>query len=141
MHKFTRSVVVSRISVLSWLLWLSGLVALSGCGADSGPKRIPLSGKVTLANQPVKQGAISLAPAEGHRGVAANTAINDGRYQFTSEDGPGPGPYKVTILLTFTKEELLKQRQSPSAPQAEWKFEIKVPATGSPSEDFRLESK
>ena len=117
-------------------------LALVGCGSD-GPTRIPLSGKVTQGDQPVKQGAISLVPAEGHKGVAANTAIKDGRYEFTRDDGPGPGSYKVTVMTSLTKDELMRrgQNQSTPAPQREWVFEIKVPSSGSPSEDFRLEPK
>lgn len=137
MPKLPKRVVVSPFRLLSWLVWPCCLAGLIGCGGDSGPKRIALSGKVTQADQPVKQGAISLAPAAGNRGVAANTAIKDGRYQFTSEDGPGPGPYKVTILQTFTKDEIMKRREA----QAVWEFEIKVPESASPSEDFRLEPK
>ena len=122
-------------------IWLGILVGLTGCGGSNGPTRIPLSGKVTQGDQPVKTGAISLAPASGQRGVAANTAIKDGRYQFTREDGPGPGKYKATILVSFTKDELMKRRQEPAAPQTQWEFDVKIPETGSPSEDFRLESK
>lgn len=117
-------------------------LVLAGCGSD-GPTRIPLSGKVTQGDQPVKQGAISLVPMEGHRGVAANTAIKDGRYQFSREDGPGPGPYKVTVMTSLTKDELMRRGQDQNilAPQMEWVFEIKVSDSGSASEDFRLDSK
>ena len=119
-------------------------LALAGCGSD-GSTRIPLSGKVTQGDQPVPQGAISLVPAEGHQGVAANTQIKVGRYEFTRDDGPQPGPYKVTVMRSFTKDEADKRRreQNPSspAPQVEWIFEIKVPSSGTASEDFRLESK
>ena len=118
-----------------------GLVSgLLGCGS-SGPTRIALSGKVTQGGEPVATGAISLVPAPGHRGVAANTAIQQGRYQFSSQDGPGLGPYKVTVLVSLSKAELLKRRQGDQAPQSQWEFEIKVPESGSPSEDFKLESK
>lgn len=119
---------------------LCGWLVLAGCGAD-GPTRIPLSGTVTQGDQPVKQGAISLVPAAGHRGVAANTAITDGRYQFTRDEGPGPGPYKVTVMTSLTKDELMKRGQSQPAPQMQWEFEIKVPDSGTASEDFRLDSK
>lgn len=141
MPKFAGHVTESLVNLLKWLALNCFVLSLIGCGGADGPTRIALSGKVTQADQPVKQGAISLVPAAGHRGVAANTAIKDGRYQFTREDGPGPGPYKVTILVSFTKDELMKRRQEPSAPQIQWEFEIKVPESGAPSEDFRLEGK
>lgn len=133
-QRFVSPIRLHRAVVLC--VWL----ALAGCGAD-GPTRIPLSGKVTQGDQPVKQGAISLVPAMGHRGVAANTAITDGRYQFTRDDGPGPGPYKVTVIVSLTKDELMKRGQDRPAPQMQWEFEIKVPDSGSALEDFRLDSK
>ena len=121
-------------------VWLVLLVGLSGCGS-SDSKRIPLTGKVTQGGQPVKIGAISLTPADGHNGVAANTAVKDGSYQFTREDGPDSGPYKVTISVSLTKDELMKRRQEPAAPQTQWEFQIKVPQSGAAAEDFRLETK
>jgi len=125
---------------VQWLVLACVALGLTGCGGEIS-KRVALSGKVTQAEQPVKQGAISLVPAEGHRGPAANTAITDGRYQFNSEDGPEPGPYKVTVMISFTKDELMKRRDEVPAPRTQWDFEIKVPESGSPTEDFRLEAK
>lgn len=133
-QRFGSPIRLHRVVVMC--IWL----ALAGCGSD-GPTRIPLSGKVTQGDQPVKQGAISLVPAVGHRGVAANTAIKDGRYQFTRDDGPGPGPYKVTVMVSLTKDELMKRGQDQPAPQMQWEFEIQVPDSGSATEDFRLDSK
>ncbi len=140
MSKVAGHVAPSLIYLWKWLALPCCLLSFVGCGAD-GPMRIALSGKVTQADQPIKQGAISLTPAEGHRGVAANTAIKDGHYQFTRTDGPGPGPYKVTILVTYTKDEMMKRRQAGQNPQAQWDFEIKVPELGSPTEDFQLKTK
>lgn len=125
---------------LQWLAVVIVALGLTGCGGETS-KRVPLSGKVTQADQPVKQGAISLVPAEGHRGVAANTSISDGVYKFTREDGPEPGPYKVTVMISFTKDELMQRRDEVPAPRTQWDFDIKVPESGSPSEDFRLDAK
>ncbi len=141
MLKISGHVSASLMNLLKWSAWACFTWGLIGCGGTAGPTRIALSGKVTQADQPVRQGSISLVPAAGHRGVAANTAITDGRYQFTREDGPGPGPYKVSIFVSFTKDELMKRRQTLPAPQTQWDFEVKVPESGSPSEDFRLEAK
>ena len=134
-HVSARVVRLRRVT-----LWLGILVGLTGCGS-SEPSRIPLTGKVTQADQPVKIGAISLTPAAGQRGVAANAVIKDGTYQFTREDGPDPEPYKVTILVSFTKDELMKRREEKSTPKTQWEFEIKIPKSGPATEDFRLESK
>lgn len=141
MPKFTAYDPASRKNFPRWLAWSLMACGLIGCGGTDGPTRIALSGKVTQADQPVRQGSISLVPAAGHRGVAANTAIKDGHYQFTREDGPGPGAYQVTIFVSFTKDELMQRRQTQPAPQTQWDFLINVPNSGSPSEDFRLEAK
>ncbi len=141
MPNFAGHVSASLMNLLKWSACACVAWGLIGCGGADGPTRIALSGKVTQADQPVRQGSISLVPAAGHKGVAANTAIKDGRYQFTREDGPGPGPYKVTVMVSFTKDELMKRRQTLPAPQTQWDFEIKVPESGAPSEDFRLETK
>ncbi len=138
--KLFGSVSARVVRLLRVTLWLGILVGLTGCGSNES-KRIPLSGKVTQGGQPVKIGAISLAPANGHNGVAANTAIKDGSYQFTREDGPDSGPYKVTILVSLTKDELMKRRQETAVPQTQWEFQIKIPESGAAAEDFRLETK
>ena len=130
----------SRTRTLCAAACVGLVLGLLGCG-PGGPTRIALSGKVTQGGAPVATGAISLVPASGHRGVAANTAIQQGRYQFSPQDGPGPGPYKVTVLVSFSKDELLKRRQSDKAPQTQWEFEIKVPESGKPTENFQLEAK
>lgn len=129
-----------RCRTVVWCLCL----ALAGCGSD-GPARLSVGGKVSLGDQPLARGSISFVPAEGQKGVAANTEIKDGRYQFSRDDGPQAGPYRVTVMRSFTKDEADKMRREATpnapAPPTEWVFDIKVPSGGSSSENFQLESK
>lgn len=111
------------------------IVGLVGCGSD-GPNRIPLSGKVTCGGQSIKQGSITLTPAPGHKGVAANTSISDGQYRFTREDGPSPGSYRAIIQEVANKEEILKRQSNGGIATTQWERDITVPESGSPMEDF-----
>ncbi len=122
------------------LIVLATLVVLPGCGSD-GPSRVALSGIVTRAGQPLESGSLSCTPAPGQRGVAANATIAKGRYQFSRDDGPTPGLYKVLIQETLTKDEIMKRRQdqpTSDAPVKPWVKEITVPDSKSGSLDFEL---
>ena len=126
----------TRVFCVAALLGIS--MGLSGC-ESSGPTRIPLSGKVTRGGQPIKQGSLVLTPAAGQKGVAANTAITDGQYQFSREDGPGPGAYRAIIQEVATKEEILKRQSIGGIAKSQWERDLKVPESGSPKEDFAVE--
>jgi hypothetical protein len=88
------------------LLAAWGLLALAGCG---GPKRVPVSGQVTLGDQPLTTGRVFFSPdvSKGNNArVACVGRLDDqGRYELhatgitPSESGKGapPGWYKVTI--------------------------------------------
>jgi hypothetical protein len=88
------------------LLWAWGLLALAGCG---GPKRVPVSGKVTLGDKPLTTGRVFFSPdvAKGNNARVACVGRLDeqGGYELhttgiTNKDsgkGAPPGWYKVTI--------------------------------------------
>ncbi|MBN2294702.1 MAG: hypothetical protein JXM70_19900 [Pirellulales bacterium] len=76
---------------------------VSGCGS-SGPKTIPVSGKVTYKNKPVTIGRVVFQPVEIAKGLPERPAMgefqDDGSYRlssFTQNDGPVPGKYCVVI--------------------------------------------
>ena len=74
------------------LFWVMLLV---GCSDSTG--RLPINGRVVRAGQPV-DGSISFVPGEGHPGgPAANAPLENGWYEFTSENGPTPGNSRITI--------------------------------------------
>lgn len=96
-------------------------------------------GKVTRGGEPIRQGSISLTPSPGQKGVAANTAIKDGAYEFTADDGPSPGAYRAIIQEVVTKEELLKRQSIGGIPATQWERDVKVSESGSTSVDFAVE--
>ena len=72
-------------------------IFLVGCG-DGRPKRVPVSGRVTIDGQPLKFGSIRVLPANDR---AAAAAIGpDGRFQLTTfdkDDGCVLGKHPVTV--------------------------------------------
>jgi hypothetical protein len=84
-------------------LWLAVLaIASSGCGRGGRqiPNRVPVSGRVTVAGQPLAYGTVQFVPdsPEGH---AAMGTIKGGAFTLQSaESFPGvvKGPYRVSIV-------------------------------------------
>jgi hypothetical protein len=80
---------------------LCGLVVSAGflgCGGggDDLPRQ-PISGKVTLAGQPLAQGRIQFEPASPEAKVPVGGEIKDGAFSIPRDQGPTPGDYKVMI--------------------------------------------
>lgn len=89
------------------------LVLAAGCGGESGPARLPVSGRVTLDGQPLSTGAITFLPSgPGH---AVGGRIEDGTFSLGRPEGPGPGSYKVEIVSV---QPTGKQVTSPDDPTA-----------------------
>ncbi len=89
----------------AWLL-MCGLFAFAGCG---GPKMVPVTGKVMLADQPLTVGRINFIPdrAKGNNQSVAciGRPNSQGAYELVtvtvrgeSKKGAFPGWYKVTFL-------------------------------------------
>lgn len=81
------------------------VVASAGCGkpADTRPKRVPFSGKVTLDGAPVEGATVVLAPEGGSGNAASGMTNAEGVVHFTtfeSRDGAVPGTYLVTVAKT-----------------------------------------
>lgn len=73
------------------------LVVSVGCN-DGLPRRVPVSGKVTIDGEPLTSGSIRFKPSEGR--VATGSIGSDGSYLLsTYEPGDGcvPGTYCVTV--------------------------------------------
>ena len=61
----------------------------SGCAGESGPPRLPVSGKVTLDGKPLPSGTITFLPTG--KGEAASGPIADGSFAVEPVRGSGPG--------------------------------------------------
>ena len=70
-------------------------VALAGC-ADPYAGQKTVSGKVTLAGQPIEKGMIMFDPLGG-QGTASGSAITNGDYKLEGQAGLKPGKYRVRI--------------------------------------------
>ncbi len=89
-----------RLSPFLSLTTIAICCFLSGCGdkkpVDTGPPRIPVSGKVTLDGKPLENGTISFEPkAEGLRPTGG--PIENGTYNVPQEKGGNAGLYLVKI--------------------------------------------
>jgi len=101
-----------------WHHLFAALFVLQGAGCG-GPKLVPVSGTVTLADQPLTGGRIIFYP-DASKGNDARVACTgrisaDGRYEiFTtnmlkgaaSGKGAPPGWYKVTLVNSNRKDDL-----------------------------------
>ena len=80
--------------VLLPLLALAVLVA-AGCG-DSGPKRYPISGTITLKGSPIEEGIIYFEPMD--KGPTMDGAtIKNSKYSIPKDKGMAAGRYRVSI--------------------------------------------
>ncbi|MBL8850108.1 MAG: hypothetical protein JNG89_10505, partial [Planctomycetaceae bacterium] len=88
-------------ALLAASCWLS---AISGCGESDGVKHHALQGSVVREGKPMAAGVIQFVPSNG--GPAALTAIADGKYAFTEQNGPVEGEQVVTITRTLERESV-----------------------------------
>ena len=96
-----------RGRLLIGLILALGLAALAGCGR-SGPRRVPVTGQITLDGKPL-DGCLLLFNPDNAKGnmvpVSCSARAQGGRYDLQTtaiearDSGPGapPGWYKVTL--------------------------------------------
>jgi hypothetical protein len=73
---------------------------LSGCG-DGRPRRVPVSGRVTIDGRPLTKGAVRLIPENAR--PATGELDSEGRYTLTTfepGDGVVMGPCKVAVIAS-----------------------------------------
>ena len=92
---------MNRKKVSRLVLAIPALVAVLGCGDDSGlSRRYRVSGTVIYNGKPLERGNISFTP-DGSGGRAAGGMIVNGSYSLTTHDPDDgcalPGKYKVSI--------------------------------------------
>ena len=105
-----KRIVQALACVLTLLLWV-------GCYEDGA--RVPVSGTVTQDGQPVKAGKITFAPAEGTKGPAAGTLIENGRFRIPASEGPGTGDYVISVTPGEPPRRRLSVRQPAEASSAD----------------------
>jgi hypothetical protein len=82
------------------LLVAAWLAAACGGGCGGGPQLAPVTGRVTYAGKPVKEGRITFYPESGRMALGT---ISDGVYTLTTfrpGDGALVGSHKVAIHAT-----------------------------------------
>ena len=84
-----------RHSIVLMLLALA--LCHAGCGGDAGPKRIAVTGTVTLDDSPLIAGQIRLIPKEPSTGPGVMAEIAGGIFVFTDQTGPVVGEHRVEI--------------------------------------------
>jgi hypothetical protein len=78
--------------------WCSVCFVFLGCG--SGEVFYPISGAVTVDDQPLKKGVITLFPIG--TGTTAGGEIVDGNFSLPVDKGPSVGKYRVEIVAFKT---------------------------------------
>lgn len=93
-------------------LGIAAALALAGCG---GPSSSSVSGKVTLAGQPVTQATVNFYNAK--TGVAASAALGaDGSYKITENLPAGSYAVSIVPLADVSRPPMPGQAATPSAP-------------------------
>jgi hypothetical protein len=85
--------VSGTLLVLAVLAWAISASVLSGCGGNSGPERVVVTGTVTYNGKPIPDGAILFAPTTSLPTTAA--IVLDGRYKADGLGGVPVGTHKV----------------------------------------------
>lgn len=75
------------------------VVSIVGCGGETGPKLVKVTGKVTIGGKPAQSATIIFQPV-GEGTVASATIGDDGTYDLVTQErfGAIPGSYKVEIV-------------------------------------------
>lgn len=115
----------SRLGRLALLL-VALVAAPLGCG-PTRPPMIPVSGKVTLNDQPLAGAAVALIPAGDGKPAVATTQA-DGSFTlraFDDQDGVLPGKYRATVALSRVTNvavtpDGLSGLPGPGGPMIEW---------------------
>lgn len=123
------------------------MVALTlGCGgASDSLGRRPISGKVTLAGQPLAQGTISFDPIG--KGTSSGAQITNGEYSIPQASGLPPGQYIVRISSPIGGTEApevpgesdqVAKEQIPSEYNSNSKLKVEVTPAGKNTFDFSI---
>jgi hypothetical protein len=123
-------------------------VAVAGCNGKPSQIRVPISGTVSLASGEKINGRITFVPAEDRRGPAATTGLVDGVYSFNKDNGPIPGPSRVTVKKMAPTSRVPAGNEQKgtnpvadavAGPKSEWTTSLNIPENGPYQHDLVLE--
>lgn len=80
------------------------IVMCLGCGRGDGPKRVPVSGEVQYAGEPVRDGRIRFVPIAPDVGPVSISFVKDGRFTTAEFGGVPVGKHRVEILAYDTTD-------------------------------------
>jgi hypothetical protein len=72
-------------------------ISCSGCGANQGPRRVAIEGRIRVDGLPLASGVIRFIPTSATGGPAAVAVVTNGAYSFAADDGPVVGTHRVEI--------------------------------------------
>ncbi len=98
------------------------LFAMSWEGCGAGGASATLSGEVSFAGEPIRNGSIRLDPVNG-KGIPVSTQISDGKYSFAPGSGLVAGSYRVSI----TAVRVLAETEDPETGQKVQQTEQYIP--------------
>lgn len=96
--------------VVSFMILVCSATLIAGCG-DSYGGRMAVSGEIKLKGEPLKEGTIYFAPAEG-QGSQANVFIVDGKYNVERKEGLLPGKYVIRISAGDKKTNVNEETEA-----------------------------
>lgn len=73
------------------------LLSILALGCSSEPKRVAVSGTVTLDGKPVSNCIVVLQSDSSQFGAGATAIAHEGKFSLTEETGPIPGKYFVLV--------------------------------------------
>lgn len=124
------------------------VIGIIGCGETDSLGRRPVSGKVTLAGQPLEAGSISFEPVG--KGVSAGAPIVNGTYSISATDGLPIGSYIARISSPIGGSEtpdapgesdVVAVEQIPSEFNSASTQKVEVSKDGNNSFDFEIPKK
>ena len=98
---------------------------VAGCG---GSGRGPVSGTVTLDDQPLEHGVINFRPVEGFSAPGSGGVVTGGSFEIPAAKGLQPGKYKVTISA-FKKTGRMIQ-DFPNGPKRPERLPVEINESG-----------
>ncbi|MCG6157020.1 hypothetical protein [Rubinisphaera margarita] len=99
----------TSLRICSLVIPVFALGLLTGCGGDSGPSRVPVSGKITVDGNPIELAQIEFRPNVGKGDITnAPTAfgyVKNGEYSIPEVTGAIVGEHDVTVRVVEPSEE------------------------------------